>query len=162
MFEHTFPGSNRRFAASFRIAGKAFGSPQALALAAFLVLPAAAQSPGMSSGPSGPSGPSPNHFGHQQPQPESEIGMDGRIEARRIVQLNLLRQKSIISDSEKLLRLAQELDDDAKASTPALSAAERMRKATEIEKLAKEVKEKMTYSIGDPPQPATPFAIYTR
>ncbi|UWZ82524.1 hypothetical protein [Occallatibacter riparius] len=160
MFEHTSPGSNRRFAASLLNARRAFGSPEVLALAAFLVLPAAAQSPVM---PSGPSGPSPNHFGHrQQPQPESEIGMDGRIEARRIVQLNLLRQKSIISDSEKLLRLAQELDNDAKAGASALSPAERMRKAAEIERLAKEVKEKMTYSIGDPPQPATPFAIYTR
>lgn len=88
--------------------------------------------------------------------------MDGRIEARRIVQLNLLRQKSMVSDADKLLRLAQELDNDAKAGASALSPAERMRKAAEIERLAKEVKEKMTYSIGDPPQPATPFAIYTR
>ncbi len=156
MFEHTSPGPNRRFAASFSNAGRAFGSPQALALAAFLVLPAAAQSPGMPPGQSG------GHFGHQQPQPESETGIDGRIEARRITQLNLLRQKSMVSDADKLLRLAQELDNDAKGSASGLSPTDRMRKAAEIERLAKEVKEKMTYSIGPQAEPAGPFAIYSR
>ena len=88
--------------------------------------------------------------------------MDGRIEARRIVQLNLLRQKAMVSDADKLLRLAQELDNDAKGDASKLSPAERMRKAAEIERLAKEVREKMTYSIGAPPEPSGPFAIYSR
>jgi hypothetical protein len=123
----------------------------------FLVLPVAAQSP------MGPSGPSTGHLGRQQQQaPDSDMGMDGRIEARRIVQLNLLRQKSMVSDAEKLLRLAQELDNDAKGSASALSPADRMRKAAEIERLAKEVREKMTYTVGTPAEPAGPFAIYSR
>ena len=156
MFEHTSPGPNRRFATSLRNAGRAFGSPEALALAMFLVLPAAAQSPGS------PSGPSNGHFGRQQQESQSDMGMDGRIEARRITQLNMLRQKSMVSDADKLLRLAQELDNDAKASTPALSPADRMRKAVEIEHLAKEVREKMTYTIGPQAEPTSPFAIYSR
>ena len=156
MLEHASHGSNRRLAACPGSAGRAFGSRRALALAMFLVLPAAAQSPGVP-----PSGPSASRFG-QVPQPETDTGMDARIEARRITQLNVLRQKSIVSDTEKLLRLARELDNDAKGDTPTLTPAERMRKATEIEHLAKEVREKMTFTVGDPPEQTPPFTIYSR
>jgi hypothetical protein len=87
--------------------------------------------------------------------------VDARMEARRFTALNQMRQKSMKSDAEKLLRLAQELNDDAGGSGT-LSSAERMRKAAEIEKLAKGVKEKMTYAIGAPTEIPGPFAIYQR
>lgn len=72
------------------------------------------------------------------------------MEARRIATLNLIRQKSMVSDADKLLQLARELNDDAVAGGTKMSATERMRKAAEIEKLAKNVKDKMTYAIGGP------------
>jgi hypothetical protein len=66
----------------------------------------------------------------------------------------------MVSDADRLLRLAQELNDDASAS--ALAPADRMRKAAEIERLAKEVREKMTFTITPAAEPAGPFAIYSR
>ena len=124
-----------------------------LALAMLLVLTAAAQVPVVPYEPRG------GRFG--DPQQDSDMGMAGRIEAKRIIQLNQLRQKSMVSDAEKLLRLAEELNNDA--NTAALSPGDRMRKAAEIERLAKEVKDKMTYAIGTPSDPsAFPLGPHAR
>jgi hypothetical protein len=122
----------------------------------FLVLPLAAQSPVLPGQASG------GHFGRQQSQSDSDTGFDGRIEAKRITQLNLLRQRAMVSDADKLLRLAQELNNDGIGGTPAMSPGDRMRKAAEIEHLAKEVKEKMTYAIGNPADPAAFPLSYSR
>lgn len=131
-----------------------FAARRALAFAMLLVLPIAAQSPGVPGG-------SPVNRGRQQPQPQdqsdSTFPVDQRVEAIRIAQLNLIRHKSMVSDADKLLRLAQELNSDASADTSEWSPSERMRKAAEIGKLAKEVREKMTYSVGNPQEFVTPF-----
>jgi hypothetical protein len=133
------------------------GLRRGLALAMFLVLPVAAQSPGM--GP-GYQGPPDGRIGHQQQDADS--GLDVRIEAKRIATLNLIRQKSMVSDADRILRLAQELNDNANADTAALTPAERLRKAAEIEHLAKGVKEKMAYAVGTPPEERGPFSINSR
>jgi hypothetical protein len=67
------------------------------------------------------------------------------MEARRIKALNQLRHKAMVDDASKLLLLARELNDDPGS----LSPAERLRKAAEIEKLAKSVKDKMSYTVGN-------------
>jgi hypothetical protein len=160
MFEQASPGSHRRFAsplAECHQTARSFGFRRRLALGMFLVLPVAAQIPGTPSGyPGSPGG----HVGHQQQ--DSDSGMDVRIEARRIAALNLIRQKSMVSDAQRILRLAQELNDDANASTSALTPAERLRKAAEIEHLAKGVKEKMTYAVGAPPDERGAFPVNSR
>jgi hypothetical protein len=69
------------------------------------------------------------------------------MQARRITALNLLRHKEMVNDASRLLRLAQELNAESKN----LSPAERVRKAAEIEKLAKSVRDKMSYVVGDEP-----------
>lgn len=79
------------------------------------------------------------------------------IEARQARMLNLQRQQAIVTDTEKILQLARELDEDANSARPAMSLAQRMHKAEEIQKLAKTVREKMTYAIGAPPPP-NPYA----
>ena len=66
------------------------------------------------------------------------------MQAKRIKALNQLRHKAMVDDAEKLLALAQELNDDSGN----LSPAERLRKTTEIEKLARSVKDKMSYTVG--------------
>ncbi len=72
-------------------------------------------------------------------------------EARRIRLLNAERQKSLVADTIKLLKLANELNaeiakEDALAPTPA-----ELRKIADIEKLAHNVQEKMkTTVIGTP------------
>ena len=67
------------------------------------------------------------------------------MQAKRIKALNQMRHKAMVDDAAKLLVLAKELNDE----TTNLSSADRVRKATEIEKLAKSVKDKMTYAVGN-------------
>jgi hypothetical protein len=117
-----------------------------------LVLPVAAQNPRLSQ----------PDIGDAPPRDDSGAGLEPRMEAKRIHQLNQMRQKAMVSDAEKLLRLARELNDDANAGGANLSNAERVHKAGEIEKLAKGVREKMTYAAGEPREIPSPFAIYPR
>lgn len=65
---------------------------------------------------------------------------------QRELALNRERQKAIVSDTDKLLKLAGEFDLEVKNSdSEALTPAEE-RKLAMIEKLAKNVKDKMSYS----------------
>jgi len=129
-----------------------------LALVLLLGFPMAAQLPGVPI-----QMPVPGGRVHPRPEdPADSGGIDLRMEAKRNAELNVMRQKSMVSDADKLLRLAQELNADADAGGAIMSPAERMHKATEIEKLARNVKEKMTYAIGEPPEMGGPFAAWQR
>jgi len=89
----------------------------------------------------------------------SMVFTDTKIEARQAKLLNVQRQQAIVTDTEKILQLARELEADANSARPTMSIAERMHKAEEIEKLAKTVREKMIYAIGAPPPP-NPYAAW--
>ncbi len=131
---------------------------QMLAILLLLGLPVAAQSPGM------PPQSAPNTGGIMQRDSDG-LGapdIDARMEARRLVALNQQRQHQMVSDAGKLLKLAQELSADADAGGTILSSAERMQKASEIEKLARNVRQKMTYAIGAPQEPLGPTAPWQR
>jgi hypothetical protein len=93
---------------------------------------------------------------------DSDSGLDTRMETKRIAQLNSARQKSMVSDAERLLQLARELNDDADSGGTRLSSAERLHKAAEIEKLAKDVKTKMVFAIGAPDPFSGPFTTWQR
>jgi hypothetical protein len=71
------------------------------------------------------------------------------MQAKRMKALNQLRHKAMVDDAAKLLLLARQLNDDAGN----LTQSERVHKAAEIEKLAKSVKDKMSYTVGDSPAP---------
>jgi len=121
--------------------------PRLLAAAMLFVLPLVAQSPGS------PGAPGPPHMQARSSEfPFDSPSPGDQLSARRVAMLNTLRQKAITSDTDRLLALAKQLNDDAAAGGSILSLPEKMHKAAEIEKLAKNVKEKMTYSIGDPSQ----------
>jgi hypothetical protein len=125
-----------------------------LALVVLLGLPLAAQLPAP---------PRVTHLpdGRQAGPSDSEGPVDARLEAKRIAMLNAIRQKAMVSDADKLLQLALKLQQDADAGETRMSPAERMHTASEIEKLAKGVKEKMTYAIGAP-APSMPFGVLQR
>lgn len=76
---------------------------------------------------------------------------------RRLRLLNVARQKAMISDAEKLLTLARALNAGVDASGTVLTATQRFKMAGDIEKLARNVKERMTFAISGEPSPATPF-----
>ena len=126
------------------------GSRRVLSLALLLGVPIAAQSPGV---PIAPGIATP-----RQPILDTTMGFgDSSIGERQAKMLNIERQKTIVTDTERILQLARELDADANSDNPSMSEAVRMQKAEEIEKLAKTVREKMTYAVSAP-QPANPYA----
>ena len=116
----------------------------ALGVVILLALQMAGQSPY-------PQFPSTNNGRNGQNFPDATSPMDREAnshEKRRIQLLNAERQKAIVSDTEKLLKLAKELNDTVAQSEPGTRSAEQLRKVEEIGKLARSVKEKMSYSVS--------------
>lgn len=129
-------------------AGQAARIVQLLLFALVCGVSMAAQSPGSQQGPPIP----------RSPLTDPSMGFnEPSMMKRQVAQLNIERQKAIVSDTEKILELARELNQDANAQNPTMSGAERVHKAEEIEKLARSVREKMTNAIGMP-EPVNPFA----
>jgi hypothetical protein len=76
---------------------------------------------------------------------------DDPDQARRIRMLNAERQKSLVADTVKLLKLANEVNAEmAKEDASAPTQAE-LRKIADIEKLAHNVKEKMKITVVGTP-----------
>src|SRR5579871_906818 len=75
---------------------------------------------------------------------------------QRIRALNAERQKSIVSDTAKLLKLARQLDAEIASNSAKELSPEELRKVAEIEKLARSVKEKMARSVDDSPTLRSP------
>jgi hypothetical protein len=113
-----------------------------LAAAILIVLPVAAQSPGPPLNPAGQGQPI-----SRLPNQAPPLSSNQTLDQKRISLLNKLRQRAMVDDAAKLLILARQLN----AESSNLSDAERMHKAAEIEKLAKSVKDKMSYAVGDNP-----------
>lgn len=86
------------------------------------------------------------------PNPGGPAGPnDDSLTRKRIQWLNARRQKQLVSDTEKLLKLAQELNAEVGANDSDAMSPSEMRKVAEIAKLAKSVREKMSDStIGAP------------
>jgi hypothetical protein len=77
-------------------------------------------------------------------------GLDPVMAARRMKMLNNERHRALISDCDKLLKLATELNDEIARSNSGALTPEQLRKVAEIEKLAHGVREKMTMTIVSP------------
>ncbi|MGA3081466.1 MAG: hypothetical protein ABSD44_08805 [Terracidiphilus sp.] len=69
---------------------------------------------------------------------------------RQLRALNDQRQKSMVSDAAKLLKLAHELDDEISRTNPESLTEDELHKVAKIEKLARSVKEKMSTSVIGP------------
>jgi len=80
----------------------------------------------------------------------SDGDLDPVMDQRRMRALNNERQKQIVADTDKLLKLARELNEEvAKANTGSLTMDE-IHKIADIEKLARNVRQRMTESVGEP------------
>jgi hypothetical protein len=114
---------------------------RALGLALLLALPGGAQY--------GPVQTPPQQItGQQAGRSLSGMDNDDSIEEeRRLRALNAERQKSLVSDTDKLLRLARELDGEVSRTNPDSLTPAELSKVAEIEKLAHKVKEKMSTSV---------------
>ena len=86
------------------------------------------------------------------------FGVGGGIEndpvlgAKRIRAMNADRQKSMVSDADKLVKLARQLDAEIASNTTDALTPEELRKVAEIEKLARNVKAKMAQSFDVGPK----------
>ncbi len=81
------------------------------------------------------------------------------LPAKQMKALNEQRQKILVSDTDKLLKLAQDLNSEIASSSPSSLTPEEIHKISAIEKLAHSVKQKMSESfisspaLHDPIQP---------
>ena len=71
--------------------------------------------------------------------------------------LNADRQKSLVSDTNKLLRLVNELNAEIARTNPVSLNPAQLHKVAEIEKLAHNVKDKMSTSVRGTPAFQAPF-----
>jgi hypothetical protein len=78
-------------------------------------------------------------------------------EVRWLRGLNVERQKEMVSDTNKLLKLARELNAEISSSNSDSLTPAQLRKVGEIEKLARSVKEKMSTSIWNMPMYQAPL-----
>jgi hypothetical protein len=148
MREPRFESSNRPLAHVARYA---------LWLAAALALPGGAQN-----FPSQPRTPLPQPIGQRVGDSVDGFGVgDPTEQEERLRMLNRERQKSLISDTNKLLKLAGELDIEIQKGNPGALSSSQLRKLESIEKLAHSVKDKMSYSVRGPAinQPQPPYTV---
>jgi len=73
---------------------------------------------------------------------------EGQFKQRNIDAVNAARKKELDADSAKLLALAIALKAEVDKTSKDTLSLPVIRKASEIEKLARNVKEKMTYTVG--------------
>jgi hypothetical protein len=96
----------------------------------------------------------PNQVGsqrNQSPFGNSPFDDDTAMVHRQMNALNAERQKVLVSDTAKLLKLAQELNTEVASSQANSLSPDQMRKIANIEKLARSVKQKMSESVINGP-----------
>ncbi len=96
--------------------------------------------------PNTPGNWSPPSYG---PDANAQMQMqDRQAKQKNFEAANIERRKQIADDSAKLLKLAADLKDEVDKTTKDTLSVSVIRKADEIEKLARAVKEKMKLTVG--------------
>jgi len=134
----------------------AHGSRQALFLALVLALPGGAQNRPSQGPPTKvtqqPVPTADSKYTIQQAPFSADMSNVDPIQQERWLRMqNIERQKEMVTDTNKLLKLARELNAEMSSSNADLLAPTELRKVAEIEKLARSVKEKMSTSAGNMP-----------
>ncbi len=96
------------------------------------------------------------------PTPIPPPSLDSTFQQRRLRALNAERQKELVSDTNKLLKLTSELNAEVSHNETGSFTPEQLRQLAKIEKLARSVKDKMCNPVqasifeDDFPQPSIP------
>lgn len=91
----------------------------------------------------------------------SDEDYDQMIIERRLRALNVERQKQLVADTNRLLKLTQDLHAAVSSENTGAWTPDELRKLVEIEKLAHNVKERMANGVGSAPSLApTPILVY--
>lgn len=85
--------------------------------------------------------------------------MQKDMQDKMVHDANKKRQQEIHDDTEKLFQLATELKAAVDKSNENLLSLDVVRKADEVEKLAKKVKDKMKEAVGPPTPMPTPSRV---
>lgn len=85
--------------------------------------------------------------------------VDPAMQARRIKALNADRQKALVADTEKLVKLVAELNAEINGAPPSSLSDTQIKKLAEIEKLAHNIREKMSSTINGLPQSSTTTSL---
>lgn len=96
-----------------------------------------------------PQFPSTNNGRLNYPDADAPFGKEAPLDDKRLRQLNQERQKQIVSDAARLLQLARELNEEMTDDSPMTDS--QLRKVAEIGKLARSVKERMSFTVGGYP-----------
>ena len=83
--------------------------------------------------------------------------LDPLSESKRMKALNADRHKSMVSDAEKLVKLARQLDAEIASNPTDGLTPQEVQKLAAIEKLAHNVKTKMAQSFGGGPELKSPI-----
>lgn len=78
-------------------------------------------------------------------------GSDQGFQQRRIRQLNAAKYKSIVSNTDKLMKLVEELNAEISSTNPASLTPDQLRKIAAIEKFARSVKDEMRSPVQGSP-----------
>ena len=90
-------------------------------------------------------------IGRQFPGTAARTQQEHEMEERRAREANKKRQEEIRNDTLKLYQLATELKDAVDKTNENMLSLDVVKKADEVEKLAKKVKEKMREGTATPP-----------
>ena len=83
--------------------------------------------------------------------------LNPQVEAKRMRALNADRHKTMVSDTERLVKLARQLDAEVASNPTDGLTPEEIQKVLAIEKLAHEVKIKMAQSFAGGPDLRSPM-----
>jgi flagellar biosynthesis component FlhA len=87
-----------------------------------------------------------------QREPRTPSQMEKDQETQRLKEANSRRQEDLRADTDRLLQLATELKAAVDKSNENLLSLDVVRKADEVEKLAKRVRDKMKDAVGPGPR----------
>lgn len=126
----------------------------ALGLVLVVGMPLAGQSP-YPQFPSTNDGKAGQHF----PDANEPFGKEPPLDAKRMSSINAQRHKELVSDTDKLLKLTRELNAEISDGNDSGMTDAQLHKVAEIAKLARSIKEKMSFSFGAYPglNSAPPF-----
>jgi hypothetical protein len=85
-----------------------------------------------------------------QQDSEATDNYDSIMMERRLRALNIDRQKQMVADTNKLLKLARELNAEVASSNSDSFTPDQLRKIAEIEKLAHSIKGRMADGVTQP------------
>lgn len=77
--------------------------------------------------------------------------IDPVLEQKQLHEMNSKLHKSIISDTDKLLKMVAELNAEIGGTNPASLTPEQLRKVAAIEKLAHNLRNEMSSPVKEPP-----------